>query len=143
MYGYPIMIEREGEVFVGTLPDWPECNPLGDTIDDLLRDARHAVEEMAIARIEDREALPPPRRGIDGPTVQLPLVTLLKFGLYIGMTEKRWRKADLARAMGVPRKSVDRLLDLNHASRWEQMEAAFDALGMYPEVRLPRLLEDA
>lgn len=138
MYGYRLVIERDGDFLLGTLPDWPECNPVGSTEEALIADALSSVEEMAIARIEDREPLPPPRAGVSGPAVRLPLLTLLKFGLYMSMRAKGWRKADLARAMRVHQKSVDRLLDLNHASRLDQLEAAFIALGVYPDVRLPQ-----
>lgn len=138
MYGYPLVIERDGEFFLGTLPDWPECNPIGSTEDELIADALRSIEEMAVARIEDRELIPLPRAGVAGPAVRLPLLTLLKLGLYMSMRDKGWRKADLARAMHVNQKSVDRLLDLNHASRLDQLESAFVALGVYPDVRLPQ-----
>lgn len=138
MYGYPLVIERDGEYFLGSLPDWPECNPVGSTEEALIADALNSIEEMAIARIEDREPIPPPRAGVSGPAVRLPLLTLLKFGLYMSMRAKGWRKADLARAMKVDQKSIDRLLNLNHASRLDQLETAFMALGVYPDVRLPQ-----
>jgi len=134
IYGYPLSVERDGGFLLGTLPDWPECNPVGTTLDELLSDARAAIEEMAMARIEDREPIPPPRAGVEGPAVRLPLLTL---------RGKGWRKADLSRAMNVDQKSVDRLLDLNHSSRLEQVESAFEALGIYPDVRLPQTLENS
>jgi antitoxin HicB len=40
----------------------------------------------------------------------------------------RVRKADLARRLGCHMRQVDRLLDLRHASRLDQIEAAFAAL---------------
>jgi hypothetical protein len=40
------------------------------------------------------------------------------------------RKAELARRMGIHKQQVDRLLDIDHASRIEQLEAAFSALQM-------------
>jgi len=51
---------------------------------------------------------------------------LLKLSLHMGLRGKGWRKADLSRAMSVDQKSVDRLLDLNHSSRLEQLESAFE-----------------
>jgi antitoxin HicB len=39
------------------------------------------------------------------------------------------RKADLARRLGCHMRQVDRLLDLSHASRLDQIEAAFGALN--------------
>jgi antitoxin HicB len=39
------------------------------------------------------------------------------------------RKAELARRLGIPKTNVDRLFDLRHQSRLDQIEAAFRALG--------------
>lgn len=142
MYGYPIEIERDGDFLIGTLPDWPECNPVGGSVDELIADARASIEEMAMARIEDREPLPPPHREVEGQAVRLPLLTLLKLALYMTMRARGWRKADLARALGVNQKAVDRLIDLNHNSRLDLLEAAFAALDSYPDVRLPLGIED-
>ena len=46
---------------------------------------------------------------------------------------------DLARRLGIPKTIIDRLFDLNHHSRLDQMEAAFAALGK----RLAVQIEDA
>ena len=39
------------------------------------------------------------------------------------------RRAGLARRMGIHKQEVERLFDPDHASRIEQLEAAFAALG--------------
>jgi antitoxin HicB len=39
------------------------------------------------------------------------------------------RKAELARRLGIPKTTVDRLFDLDNHSRLDQIEAAFAALG--------------
>ena len=39
------------------------------------------------------------------------------------------RKAELARRMGIHKQQIERLLDLDHTSRIEQLEAAFEAIG--------------
>jgi antitoxin HicB len=52
-----------------------------------------------------------------------------KIGLYIALKESGIRKADLARRLGWRKSQVERLFDLGHASRMDQIEAAFDALG--------------
>jgi antitoxin HicB len=45
------------------------------------------------------------------------------------MRESGIKKADLARKLNVHMPQIDRLLDLNHASRLDQIEAALRALG--------------
>jgi antitoxin HicB len=49
------------------------------------------------------------------------------------------RKADLARKLGWHKPQVDRLLDLRHDSRLDQLEQAFGALGK----RIHLAIEDA
>jgi len=44
------------------------------------------------------------------------------------------RKAELARRLGIPKANVDRLFDLRHHSRLDQIEAAFHVFGR--EIRI-------
>jgi antitoxin HicB len=53
----------------------------------------------------------------------------MKAQLYTAFRASGMRKAELARQMGIPKSVVDRLFDLNHHSRLDQVEAAFRALG--------------
>ena len=63
--------------------------------------------------------------------VGLPSVTSdAKAELYIALRASGLRRAELARRMGIHKQQVDRLLDIDHASRIEQLEAAFAALQM-------------
>jgi antitoxin HicB len=55
------------------------------------------------------------------------------------MRAARVGKAKLARRLNCHLPQVDRLLDLNHASRLDRLEAAFRALGK----RLSIVIEDA
>jgi antitoxin HicB len=48
------------------------------------------------------------------------------------------RKADLARRLGWHVPQVDRMFDLTHASRFDQIEAAARALDLSVEVRVSR-----
>lgn len=50
------------------------------------------------------------------------------------MTERGIKKAELVRRLGWHVPQVDRLLDLGHASRFDQIEAAARALGLRIEV---------
>jgi antitoxin HicB len=59
----------------------------------------------------------------------LPALTAAKVLLYRAMREAGVRRADLARRLGWQGPQVDRLLDLGHASRLDQIEQAPAALG--------------
>jgi len=52
-----------------------------------------------------------------------------KLGIYKAMTEQGIKKAELARRLGWHMPQVDRLFDLRHASKIEQIEAAAHVLG--------------
>lgn len=48
--------------------------------------------------------------------------------LYKTFRASGMRKAEPARRIGIPKSNLDRLFDLSHRSRLEQLEAAFAAL---------------
>ncbi len=53
----------------------------------------------------------------------------MKLALYLEFHEVRMSKTELARKMGIVKQQVDRLSDLQHFSRVEQIELAFSAFG--------------
>ena len=129
MLGYRIKIEAEdnGTLLV-TCPALPEVTTFGDDAADAMRRAIGAIEEAIAARMADGEDVPEGHQR--GPhLVRLPALTVLKVELYRQLREAGITRAELARRLGWKRKSVDRLFRLDHASRLQQLEAAFAALG--------------
>ena len=120
-------------------PDFPEAVTFGEDETDALVRAVDALETALAARIDDREEIPLPSRATGRPRVVLPALTAAKVLLYRAMFEAGVRKADLARRLGWHGPQVDRLLDLDHASRLDQIEAALAVLGK----RLSVDLQDA
>jgi antitoxin HicB len=59
-----------------------------------------------------------------------------RLGVYQAMTEQGIRKAELTRRLGWHMPQVDRMFDLRHASRLDQIEVAARALGRQLEVRV-------
>ena len=59
-----------------------------------------------------------------------------KIALYQAMREQGVRKADLARKLKLHPPQVDRLLNLHHKSRLDQLDAALEALGKRLELRV-------
>lgn len=123
-----ILTPDDNDTLLVTFPDFPEAASFGKDREDALRRAADAIETAIQGRIGDREdvPLPGPARG---PTVTLPAQASLKVLLYRAMQEHSLRKAHLARRLGWKAPQVDRLFDLRHASRLDQLEAAFAALG--------------
>jgi antitoxin HicB len=66
-------------------------------------------------------------------------MTALKVSLYWALGEAGITRAELMRRLSWKRESVDRLFRLDHASRLDQIEAAFRALGR----RIDVLIETA
>jgi len=80
--------------------------------------------------IDDRRDIPKPSPiKARAKFVTVPALTEAKLALYTTMRAKRVGKAELARRLNCHLPQVDRLLDLMHSSRLEQLEAAFHVLG--------------
>jgi antitoxin HicB len=130
MLTYPVDLQSDtnGTLLV-TFPEFVEAVTYGDDESDALLRAEGALETMLAARIDDREDIPLPSPAAGRPCVVLPALTAAKVLLYRAMREAGVRKADLARRLGWHGPQIDRLLDLNHASRLDQIEAALAVLG--------------
>ncbi len=137
MFDYPVTLEPQPEGgFVLTFPDVPEAITQGEDADEALLYAVDALESALSFYVSDRRALPVPSPAAGRPTVRPSALECAKLGLYQAMTEQGIKKAELARRLGWHMPQVDRLLDLNHASRFEQIEAAARVLDRRIEVRV-------
>ncbi len=136
MFDYPVVLEAQPEGgFVVTFPDVPEAITQGEDADEALLYAVDALETALSFYVEARKPLPAPSAPDDRPTVRPSALECAKLGVYQAMTEQGIRKAELARRLGWHMPQVDRLFDLHHASRFDQIEAAARALGRRIEVR--------
>jgi antitoxin HicB len=68
-----------------------------------------------------------PKRGMR--MVRVPALSEAKFGLYSLLRAAGGKKIELARRLKCSPSQVDRLLDISHKSRLEQIEATFAAIG--------------
>lgn len=144
---YPVLLESDDNgTFLATCPDLPEVTTWGEDREDALQRAVDAIEEALAARIAHRDPIPEPskahserRRKLNipiatkpVPTLQMPVLpalTVAKVALYRAAYDAGMTKAELARRLGWHTPQVDRLLDLRHHSRIEQIEQALNALG--------------
>jgi antitoxin HicB len=123
-----------------TSPAFPELTTFGEDEADARRRAVDALEEAIAARIAAGEDLPTPAPArARGPIATLPLMTSLKASLYSAMRESGITRAELMRRLHWNRESVDRLFRLDHASRLDQIEAAFRALGRKVDIEVREL----
>jgi antitoxin HicB len=138
MWRYPIRLARDdnGTILV-TVPDLPEVSTFGEDTADALVRAADAIATALQGRITARDKIPTPSRPRRGQRlVALPAIIAAKLELYRAMIETKTRKADLARKLGVHAPQIDRLLDLDHKSQLDQIEAAARAIGREIHIEL-------
>src|SRR6266404_4422065 len=129
MLKYPVRLKREGANTLASFADVPGVHTFGAKRTEALARALDALETMFMGIMSDREEIPLPSRIKRGTFVELPALAEAKVLLYRAMRARGIGKAELARRLGCHLPHVDRLLDLKHASRLDQMERAFRALG--------------
>ena len=128
---YPVVLHKDDNYTVlVSFPDFPEAHTYGADKTEALRRAVDCLESALMLYMDDRRKIPTPSRiKKRAYYLTLPVLMEAKVALYQAMDEAGVRKADLARRLGCHMPQVDRLLDLNHASRLDQLEAAFTALN--------------
>jgi antitoxin HicB len=121
----------DNDTYLVTVPALPEVSTFADTLEEAQLRARQGIEEALAARMAAaRDPIPTDRDAFGSHVILLPLLTELKVDLYNTLKARGVTRAELARRLEWKRNSVDRLFDLNHHSRLEQIEAAFRAVGM-------------
>jgi antitoxin HicB len=136
---YPAIFEPAEEGgFVITLPDFGWGISQGDTEEEARRMATALLQTVVQEHIRKGAELPRPSkpRGRKCRMIRLPALQTAKAELYREFLRSGIRKAELARRLGIPKTVVDRLFDLNHKSRLEQIEAAFRALGKELQIHI-------
>lgn len=130
-----------------TCPDLPEVTTFGEDRNDAMSRAVGALEEAIAARMAEGADIPAP---IDSAAAApgnvlpgnvlaaLPLLTALKIALYREARAAHVTRAELCRRLGWKREQVERLFRIDHASRLDQLEAAFKALGARVKITLER-----
>lgn len=138
MFDYPVILDPQAEGgFVVTFPDVPEGITQGEDEEEALMYAIDALEVALSFYMDARKPLPVPSKAKDNQhTVRPATLECAKLGIYQAMTEQGIRKAELARRLGWHMPQVDRLFDLRHASRIDQIEAAARVLGKHVEVNV-------
>ena len=135
VFEYPVVVHLEdGSVWV-SCPDVPEMACAGDTSEEALFDAVDALESALSFYVDKKMAIPLPATPTEGqPVVRLPALTAAKAALWNTMVAQKISKTEMARRLGVNRPQVDRLVDLLHRSKIEQVEHALHVLGQRIEL---------
>lgn len=138
MTRYQVKIEPDdnGTLLV-TCPALPEVTTFGEDEAHALRHAANAIEEALAARISEGADIP--KSDKRGMLVTLPALTSLKVALYQSLRDGGISRAELMRKLKWNRESIDRLFRLDHASKLDQIEAAFRAIGRSISVNIEKV----
>lgn len=121
----------DGRVFVEFV-DLPRVATDGKDDREAVEEAMDALGSELSIRLSRREEIPPPsvaRRGQR--LVPVPLWLAPKLALYLAMRDQQVNNSELARRLGVHERVIRRMLDPEHASKAEKIQAALAAMGKH------------
>jgi antitoxin HicB len=125
-FSYPVVLEAAAEGgFVVKFLDVPEALTQGENEEEALARAVDALETALEMYLAEGDPLPVPSKAKRRQRIVTPsALAVLKLSIYSAMVTDKVRKTELARRLGMHLMQIDRLLDLNHASRIDQLELA-------------------
>jgi antitoxin HicB len=130
MFDYPVTLTPDDGTVLVTFADVPEAITFGADEDEALLQAIDALETGLSFYVDSRKPLPVPSAPTaKQKTVRPSALECAKLGVYQAMMEQGIKKAELARRLGWHMPQIDRLFDLRHASKFDQIEAAANVLG--------------
>lgn len=132
MRAYPatLMPDLDGG-FTVTFRDVPEAITEGDSREEALLRAEDALESALAMYVGAKQPLPAASPATpDEVMVPLSALGMAKTALYDAMRDQNVGRAELARRLRWHLPQVNRVLDLRHASKMEQIETALAALGL-------------
>lgn len=133
---YPAQLDPEPEGFTVSFPDF--CTPeqqgaggysYGPDREAALTRGADLLETIVANHLAEGWDIPAPSPARGRPLVALAPLVAVKVELYRQMRAAGITKAELARRMNIAPQQAQRLFDTNHASRIDQIAAAFAALG--------------
>ena len=129
-YSAMLMPDPDGG-FTVTFRDVPEAITEGDNREEALLRAEDALESALAMYVAADEPLPTASPALPEETI-VPLSArgMAKTALYEAMREQGIGRAELARRLRWHLPQVNRVLDLRHASKMEQIETALATLGL-------------
>jgi antitoxin HicB len=127
---YPAAFTPEDGGFVVTFRDIPEAITQGDDESDALFMARDVLREAMGVYFDDKRLVPLPSKPQKGERlVDLPPSVAAKVLLLNEMLSQNVAPSELARRMDTTRQEVQRLIDLDHATKIDRIAEALKALN--------------
>lgn len=137
MLRFPANIVPDGDGFAVSFPDIPEALTSGATIEQAQEMAADALATSMEFYFEDGRPVPLPSKAARGQhLVELPASMSAKVLLLNEMIAQGVTQAELARRLHTRKQEVQRIVNLDHATKIDTIEAAFRALGKRLELKV-------
>jgi antitoxin HicB len=132
---YPANFLPDTGGFVVTFRDIPEAITQGDNEADAMDMAKDVLISSMDFYFDDKRSVPLPSAPLPGERmIALPLSVSAKVLLLNEMIAQKVGPSELARRMGTSPQSVNRLIELGHATKIDKVEEAMEALGRHLEL---------
>ncbi len=137
MATYPYTVEKDRGIYLIRFPDVPEALTSADTEEEICTQALDCLATALAGHALEGRPWPEPRKSRRGARwLTVPALITAKLELLLAMRQAKISNNALAKRLGSDEKSIRRLLDLNHRSHIDQVEAALQKLGKRMEVRV-------
>jgi antitoxin HicB len=130
-FAYPAVFthDESGRSLVG-FPDFPAAHTDGADANEAMEEAIDCLGSSIAFAMRDKVNVPRPSRLKRGQKpVPVPLWIVAKLALYWAIRDVDMSQSELARRLNVRETVVRRMLDPNHDTRPEKLQAALEALG--------------
>ena len=130
-FSYPATFRKDaaGRILV-RFPDLPRCATDGTDLTEAMAEAVDCLGSRIAFLLTHKQEVPKPKAIKRGQKfVPVPLWIAPKLALYWRMGELGLNNAELARRLGVRETIIRRMLDPDHATKAEKLQAAVELLG--------------
>jgi antitoxin HicB len=135
MLRYPALFEPDGNGFCVSFRDIPEALTSGETMEEARAMAADALFEAMDFYFTDKRPVPAPSKAQKGEElVALPASVSAKILLLNTMLGQKVTPAELARRLGTSPQVVNRIVDIEHATKIDTIAEALEALGKHLEL---------
>lgn len=125
---YPVDLQPDSGGYVVSFPDIPEALTQGDTREEALAMALDALITAFDFYFEDNQPIPLPSE-VTGDYVEVPLSVASKVLMLNALIESGLTRVELADRIGIKKQEVNRLINLQHATKIDAIQKAMNALG--------------
>ncbi|OCG78793.1 antitoxin [Gilliamella sp. Nev6-6] len=134
---YPAKLTKEDDGYTVTFRDIPEAITCGDDLQDALEMAQEALVTSMDFYFEDHRKVPLPSKAKKGEyLIDLPASLYAKVLLLNEMIDQNISNVELAKRIHVKPQEVQRIVNLEHATKIDTISKALSALGKRLELNV-------